>query len=491
MNVWDACISKLIYIYIILERYIIYYTKNDDIMNYSPQMQLNACQYCNGPLTYIPQYNQWYCYRCNVYTLPPQVQQPAVQPQPPVAKHQYFPQPAEKPPPPKQKRKVFPIIATAFVVIMLVLAVYAYTVLYKPPDENDMVTINDVSKIRELDVLQDVPVMYLTEDELRQDIIQSLEPEDYEEMEELRLVMDALFLLDYEENLTQIILDAYSSQILGFYKPEEKEVWLVEGHASIMDRVILSHEFTHALQDQHFNLTAFEKGADSEEDAAREAVVEGDASLTENIYKDTLSTSEKREYNKEISKIVGSSVYIPEMVLRLMYFPYLYGEEFVEEIYDDGGWDEVNKLYYDPPVSTEQIMHIEKYHQREEPVSVSFDKNVQGMDLVFEEIMGEYTLYVMLVNYISESDAADAAEGWGGDKYYYYKNDTDYLSVLKITWDTTGEASEFYSIYQDYMDALPTKYQGIINEDRLRININQKVTTIYHSSDSDIIDQVE
>ncbi|MEM2480316.1 MAG: PRC-barrel domain-containing protein [Candidatus Bathyarchaeia archaeon] len=32
-----------------------------------PQSQAPACPTCKGPLTWIPQYQRWYCYKCRKY----------------------------------------------------------------------------------------------------------------------------------------------------------------------------------------------------------------------------------------------------------------------------------------------------------------------------------------------------------------------------------------------------------------------------------------
>ena len=51
----------------------------------------------------------------------------------------------------------------------------------------------------------------------------------------------------------------------------------------LVNDMLLAHELTHALQDQHFNLRRFEKWphGDSDAELAAHALIEGDATLME------------------------------------------------------------------------------------------------------------------------------------------------------------------------------------------------------------------
>ena len=106
------------------------------------------------------------------------------------------------------------------------------------------------------------------------------------------------------------------------------------------------------------------------------------------------------------------------------------------------------------------------------------------------DTMGELMIYTMLGHYVSAELASKASEGWGGDRLYYYGNDTDFVSVFKIEWDSDAEASEFYNIYEQWEDALANEYGSVIGDNCLQIKTSGKVTTIYYGSSADIISQV-
>ena len=70
----------------------------------------------------------------------------------------------------------------------------------------------------------------------------------------------------------------------------------------------------------------------------------------------------------------------------------------------------------------------------------------------------------------------------GGDRFHYYTNDTDFLSILAVEWDTEADALEFYNAYGEMLDNLLQQY-----EDLLRVVHSQKTTTIYYASNPDLI----
>jgi hypothetical protein len=105
----------------------------------------------------------------------------------------------------------------------------------------------------------------------------------------------ALGLLPAGSDLEQSFLDLYSSQLAGFYDPVDRRMVLVTEalrtglfvrvlesviRRDLAGELVLAHELTHALQDQHFGLDTGRADA-GEDDAqlAQRAVYEGDATL--------------------------------------------------------------------------------------------------------------------------------------------------------------------------------------------------------------------
>lgn len=379
----------------------------------------------------------------------------------------------------KGKRNSAAVMAILIAAILLA-ASLSYAPV-NPEADTDMVDIHTVSDLRGLEVLEDVEPRYMTEEEFRQKLEEGF---DYAVIEENEKQLESLFLWDPNSNLTETYLAAYSSMVLGYYDIEEKEMVIIEGAASsLADNITMAHEYTHALQDQHFNLYEFRDAETTDGSLASDAVLEGDATLVTYQYMATLPDADITEYLFSMTQDMSENPF-PYAIGQLMEFPYLYGLYFVIDIYGNGGWYEVNKLFENPPISTEQIMHPEKYHQGEMPAEVSYP-SVQGMELTIEDTLGEFIIFLMLDNYLSETASEWAAEGWGGDTYYYYEDGDEYLSILTIEWDLELDAEEFVKAYSDFMKK--SAQAEAVSQGRLVLIHEGTNTTIFYSSNADLI----
>ena len=66
--------------------------------------------------------------------------------------------------------------------------------------------------------------------------------------------------------------------------------------------------------------------------------------------------------------------------------------------------------------------------------------------------MGEFLIGSYLEEYLDESQAAQAAEGWGGDRYSLLSGpEGERLLIALILWDSFQESTEFFDIYQVFV----------------------------------------
>jgi hypothetical protein len=312
---------------------------------------------------------------------------------------------------------------------------------------------SQVVEIRELTPEDDVEFEFFTTDELRGYLIEEFE-EDYpeEEVEVLEEVLALLDLMPEDPDLRSLLLDVFSEQILGFYDDDTKEFYVVSDSEGLdaLDKVTFAHEYTHALQDLHFNLGSLPLDVEDESDVALAALalVEGDAMLvTANYVFQKLSADEQREFmegsTEADSGILESA---PRFIQEELGFPYERGAEFVMQL---ERWDGINQAYEDPPRSTEQIIHPEKYLERDDPQEVSLpDLEAalgEGWSQLDTDILGEFYVGVYLETFLTEETAGTAAAGWDGDRYVYLKNtDGDKVLAWRTTWDSSTDADEYF-----------------------------------------------
>ena len=112
---------------------------------------------------------------------------------------------------------------------------------------------------------------------------------------------------------------------------------------------------------------------------------------------------------------------VPAVMWAQLVFPYSAGLEFVFALVEPGDWSPVDAVYLDPPTSTEQVMHPERYVERDEPTWLSFDAGTpSGAQRYVADVFGEMmileTCSQLLVDRVSRAACERAAEGWDGDR---------------------------------------------------------------------------
>lgn len=340
-----------------------------------------------------------------------------------------------------------------------------------PADEQLMDTVEgQVAALRGLQPAQPVERALMTPDQLYERTQEEFE-EEYsdEEARDYALTLAAFDMLDPETDLYDLLLQLYTAQTAGFYDPETGQIYVIAdpGPMGQTERLTYAHEFTHALQDQHFDLEAmgFRDDAEAEYDSeylsAVRALVEGDATLLEWQFLHTYYSPDEMATLMQEALAIDTSVLdaAPDVLRESLYFPYEYGLTFVETLYEEGGWAAVNEAYADPPRTTEHILHPDRYRAGDAPQLVSLPPLTAtlgtGWHQVDEDILGEYFTRYYLALQIPEEDAAAAAEGWGGDRYAVHCREADQALVLALhtLWDTPADTEEFVDAYVAYADA--------------------------------------
>ncbi len=310
----------------------------------------------------------------------------------------------------------------------------------------------------------------LTTSQLHQKIIDDF-LKDYTptEVEKDVTTLSLFGLLPRNFDLYTLLRDLYTEQIAGFYDDETKTMYVIQDEAFRgPQRSTYAHEYTHALQDQTFDFRGGLKMTDetceqqSEYCAAVQSLIEGDASLTEQFWLLNAASPEDRRQIQEFYQNYQSPVFdtTPEFLQQDFLFPYRQGLDFVLYLYQKGRWDAINAAFKHPPLSTEQILHPEKYPD-DAPLEVNvpdLSPVLTGYDLYDEGEIGEWYLYLILAYAekqawrLSEKIAAQAAAGWGGDVYQVWRDpqNGETLLLVNIRWDSENDAQEFYNAFQQY-----------------------------------------
>lgn len=265
------------------------------------------------------------------------------------------------------------------------------------------------------------------------------------------------------------LLEAYrtylTGQVVGFYDSITGELVYLgdqDDDLGLMERLVLAHELTHAIDDQHFDLTRLDALAGACRDEAFAAglgVVEGSAQYyaTEVL----LENPDEIDLTEALGALAGElaagdgSSGVPPFVEALQAWPYTAGQSFVTERAIADGNGAVDAALTELPVSTEQILHPERYPS-DAPVDVevwdiSADLGPAWGDLDAMEV-GEAWLSAMLDLRLDADVAADAAAGWDGGVYRAWSDGEDVVVALGTEWDTKADADAFSDALDRWFD---------------------------------------
>lgn len=285
------------------------------------------------------------------------------------------------------------------------------------------------------------------------------------------------------------------------YSPLDRQILLLaDSHGpEAANDSLLAHEFVHALQDQHFDLLKLllVRPYNFDREEAAFAVVEGDAmnvqrrleagdAWTRRSLDDVARAEDARfaGYRKEIGAL------FPPLLTETFIFRYRDGVRFVEAVRRKGGAAAVDELFRQPPASSEQVLHPEKYFAHEEPRAVTVDEQrfaAHGWHAVTATPLGEIGVRGLLLGALPAQAAARTAAGWGGDRAYLFDSaDGATLFVWPTAWDKTEDAEEFFRGYNalcqrtGQLSASPDPKQMIWHE-------GDRVTLVRRDGDNVII----
>lgn len=245
---------------------------------------------------------------------------------------------------------------------------------------------------------------------------------------------------------------------------------MIGGRFAGIERFIYSHEYGHALVDQHYHLDLLGVYPTCEGDEQRcqaiTALVEGDATLVMTQWWQQYATPQDYTdiFNYRPPQFTLPEQFPPPYIVRNSEFPYVQGADFVDYLYRRGSWTRVNGAYEDLPVSTEQILHPEKYVAGEAPDVVVAQSLESVLGPTWRRLdsssLGEWMTYLLLGygadvdSQLADRTALVAAAGWGGDRYIVYHDVAEDSTVLAAhwVWDSSRDAGEFAAAMSDYQE---------------------------------------
>jgi hypothetical protein len=339
----------------------------------------------------------------------------------------------------------------------------------KPEESADVrVSIEgQTAKLRGLAFKEPVTYKMIERKELRLVLEQQVHEQYTEaELRDYSRSLVAIGLVPAGTDVLRVLMGLYGEQVAAFYIPEQHALYTFKDQAwtGSMDRMVLSHELVHALQDQHFDVGKLPLKLKTNDDMvlATAALVEGDATVLMTHW--YANHAEPGGMLQDLLSVFAQNTAAlgaaPEFLRESLVFPYQEGQRFVSAIVAAGGMEAVNKAFASPPVSTEQVLHPAKYlGQRDDPVEVTPSVEAPaGWRRIGDNVLGEWGVRGLLKGRLGMFEAQVAAMGWEGDRYRVYERGADgpVGVVWESVWETEDDARELVAAYE----------KGLVEADR-------------------------
>ena len=244
------------------------------------------------------------------------------------------------------------------------------------------------------------------------------------------------------------MLDLLTEQVVGYYDPETKVLYVVEEAPLEQASIIIAHELVHALQDQYMSLDSLQLlRGDNDRQIAAHAVVEGQATIVQiqsMLGGADIATAlpggwdRVRDMIRESSSQMPVFATAPRIIQETLIFPYLSGAEFMRTFQQLRPGEVRTGTCR---ASTEQIIHSRAYQRAGCPHGVTLLSPRIGRNR-YQNNLGEFETRIFLYEHVKEQSAAvRGAAGWDGDRYTVIDTPRGDAFGWVTVWDSPVEAA--------------------------------------------------
>ncbi|QCW04572.1 Hvo_1808 family surface protein [Natrinema pallidum] len=298
------------------------------------------------------------------------------------------------------------------------------------------------------------------------------------------------FVVDGETDVERAFDDLYGDSIQGYYVDDRIVIVTEDADEIRIDRRTLVHELTHALQDQHFGIGRESETIDGVR--AENGLLEGEAGYVPERYDRRCGA--EWQCLPDTQPPVASGAALTDRPFNVglflsIYVPYAEGPSFVADLHERNGWHPVDRAHDEPPRSTAQLIHPERYPDTR-PVEVTVaDRSSDDWHPITDradatddrngtagaggeprtETVGEATLFATLwangaIDRPLTAGTPDRAQynyshpataGWAGDSIRVYRHadePTRTGHVWRLQWDSPADAAEFADAYRRLLE---------------------------------------
>jgi hypothetical protein len=329
-----------------------------------------------------------------------------------------------------------------------------------------------LTRISGMKLLHPVPCAFIAKDKINEFLKKRVrDGESPQEIRSEEMVLKKFGFVPPDFNLAGSTVDLLTEQAAAFYDYNRKKLFIAETTPSESQDAVLAHELAHALADQSYHLARYiREGRKSDDGAtARLAVMEGQATWLMSEYMARRAGKSLRD-SPEAVALIGSGdggaggqypVFESEPLYlrKALVFPYTEGMLFQDAVLRHDGQDAFAEVFRRAPVSTQQILHPEKYFAHLEPTDpeLPHPRLPPAYKGLIGGSLGEFEHTILIEQFAGKDTARDLAPHWRGCNFQLRENRKTRRVVLlyAVEWDTQENAQRYFAAYRQ---ALRTKW---------------------------------
>ncbi len=320
-----------------------------------------------------------------------------------------------------------------------------------------------LTRISGMKLMHPVPCAFISKDKINEFLKKRVR--DSESPEEIRveeMVLRRFGFVPPGFNLADNTVDLLTEQAAAFYDYNKKKLFIAETTPSESQDTVLAHELAHALADQSFHLARYIRQGRKSDDGstARLAVMEGQATWLMNEYVARRSSAPRRDSPQAAAPSGNDTadghypVFDSEpLYLRVtLVFPYIQGMQFQAAVLRRDGQEAYAEVFRHAPVSTQQILHPDKYFAHLDPTDPELPH--PRLPPAYKELiggsLGELEHSILIEQVAGEDTARDLAQHWRGCNFQLRENRKTKRVVLlyAVEWDTQENAQRYLAVYR-------------------------------------------
>ncbi len=226
--------------------------------------------------------------------------------------------------------------------------------------------------------------------------------------------------------------EAHASR--AWYDPAGRRLLLRRAPTPVKASVV--NELVRALVDQNFNLRRITglRVRDRDRALAAKSIVDGTASLASGVTASSIHGAPLERF-LQLESGLGA------------------GKALAKELRYIGGSRALASALRLFPQTTEQLLHIDKFLERERALPVRLPTRIGEWKLSASETFGELDVRSLLLAF-GVRNAVAAADGWGGGRVGLYVSPTGQTTAaLALQWDTIDDGVEWRDAVTRYVEA--------------------------------------